>query len=129
MFEPVGVRGFLSIFQKPLQPDLGYNLLASFMIEKIGLGQFSEVYLLEYTPVALKKVQIFDLMDAKARQDCIKEIDLLKRLIHPNAMKYHTSFIEDRKLIPERTQLMHRYNVVIHTCLKLHQQIWVNKLA
>lgn len=28
--------------------------------------------------VALKKVQIFEMMDAKARQDCIKEIDLLK---------------------------------------------------
>ena len=31
--------------------------------------------------VALKKVQIFSMMDAKARQDCIKEIDLLK-VIH-----------------------------------------------
>lgn len=28
--------------------------------------------------MALKKVQIFEMMDAKARQDCIKEIDLLK---------------------------------------------------
>lgn len=28
--------------------------------------------------VALKKIQIFDMVDAKARQDCIKEIDLLK---------------------------------------------------
>uniref|UniRef100_A0ACB8EZA4 Serine/threonine-protein kinase Nek6 n=1 Tax=Sphaerodactylus townsendi TaxID=933632 RepID=A0ACB8EZA4_9SAUR len=57
--------------------------LADFQIEKkIGRGQFSEVYkatcLLDRKPVALKKVQIFEMMDAKARQDCIKEIDLLK---------------------------------------------------
>ncbi|XP_068930600.1 serine/threonine-protein kinase Nek7 isoform X3 [Petaurus breviceps papuanus] len=82
--------------QKALRPDMGYNTLANFRIEKkIGRGQFSEVYraacLLDAVPVALKKVQIFDLMDAKARADCIKEIDLLKH------------FKKQKRLIPERT--------------------------
>ncbi|XP_025710835.1 serine/threonine-protein kinase Nek7 isoform X2 [Callorhinus ursinus] len=82
--------------QKALRPDMGYNTLANFRIEKkIGRGQFSEVYraacLLDGVPVALKKVQIFDLMDAKARADCIKEIDLLKH------------FKKQKRLIPERT--------------------------
>ncbi|XP_020827382.1 serine/threonine-protein kinase Nek7 isoform X3 [Phascolarctos cinereus] len=83
-------------FLKALRPDMGYNTLANFRIEKkIGRGQFSEVYraacLLDAVPVALKKVQIFDLMDAKARADCIKEIDLLKH------------FKKQKRLIPERT--------------------------
>ena len=60
-----------------------YGSLANFDIDrKIGKGQFSVVYRatskIDGRPVALKKVQIFEMMDAKARLDCMKEIQLLQ---------------------------------------------------
>lgn len=80
-----------------------YSLLSNFQIEKkIGQGQFSIVFKARNLPtgeyVALKKIQIFEMVDAKARQDCIKEIELLQSLDHPNIIRYLASFVENNEL-------------------------------
>ena len=63
--------------------DSIYGKLSNFTIGRnIGKGQFSVVYRAECKKdrrqVALKKVQIFEMTDAKARLDCMKEIQLLQ---------------------------------------------------
>ena len=63
--------------------DSPYGALSGFTIDKkIGKGQFSVVYraraVHDERTVALKKVQIFEMMDSKARLDCMKEIQLLQ---------------------------------------------------
>lgn len=48
--------------------------------------------------MALKKIQVFEMVDQKARQDCLKEIDLLKQLNHVNVIRYYASFMDNSQL-------------------------------
>ena len=58
-----------------------YNM-CFFFEKQIGKGQFSVVHRAtcreNRSIVALKKVQIFEMVDAKSRLDCMKEIQLLQ---------------------------------------------------
>ena len=74
------------------------------MIEKaIGRGHFSTVHRAvrrsDERRVALKKVQIFDMLDAKARDRCLKEVQLRKSLApHQSIIQYIDSFIDNNEL-------------------------------
>ncbi|CAH8443709.1 unnamed protein product [Heterobilharzia americana] len=88
----------------PIQLKFLHSLQNYTIIRQIGLGQFSSVYRAVCNQpyglnVALKVIKIFEMVDAKARKDCIKEIDLLKKLDHPNVIRYLASFVENNELV------------------------------
>uniref|UniRef100_A0A914H3I1 NEK6-subfamily protein kinase n=1 Tax=Globodera rostochiensis TaxID=31243 RepID=A0A914H3I1_GLORO len=79
-------------------PTNQYGSFEHFEMEKkIGKGQFSEVLSarnkLTGNMVALKKIEMDLMKNKKAREDCRKEIDLLKKLNHENIIRYYSSFI------------------------------------
>eukprot|EP00948_MAST-09A_sp_MAST-9A-sp1_P001834 g1834.t1 len=73
------------------------------VIKMIGKGKFSTVHRAKLRStgqlVALKKIQIFDMMDAKGREKCLKEVRLLQSLSHPNIIRYDDSFIDGNELV------------------------------
>jgi len=68
----------------------------------IGRGKFSVVHRTrrkrDNKRVALKKIQVFEMMDSKCRNECLNEIKLLQSLGHPNIVQYLDAFIEDNEL-------------------------------
>lgn len=68
----------------------------------LGSGQFSVVYQAKDrrsgARVAMKKLQIFDIMSSSVRQECLREARLLESLDHPCVISVVESFMEDNDL-------------------------------
>jgi len=71
--------------------------------KQIGTGKFSVVYrarMADGRHVALKKINIFDMMDAKSRTKCLREVLMLQTISkHENLIAYLDAFIEDNELM------------------------------
>jgi len=81
------------------------STLADYEMESaqlIGRGKFSVVHRTrrrrDGKQVALKKIQVFEMMDSKCRNECLNEIKLLQSLGHPHIVQYLDAFIEDNEL-------------------------------
>ena len=72
------------------------------IIKPLGKGKFSVVYMARRQSdgvlCALKKINIFDMMDQKQREKCLKEVGLLKELNHPHIIRFLDSFLSEKDM-------------------------------
>jgi serine/threonine protein kinase len=91
---PTPMDGFISQLR-----SIGHSKVNEYRIlGAVGKGKFATVYKAEVISsgiiVALKKVQIFDMMNIPSREKCLREIKLLESLQHPHIIRYLDSYIE-----------------------------------
>ena len=73
--------------------------LSNYEIQRVlGQGSSGTVYLALdkkfQRQVALKEVKIKDQMNSKAYKDVINEVEVMKKIKHPNIIKLYDSFID-----------------------------------
>ncbi|GFR52998.1 hypothetical protein Agub_g15690, partial [Astrephomene gubernaculifera] len=79
---------------------LNHGSLADYQLDRLlGRGKYSQVYLAREIQtgqlVAIKRVEIFDMMDQASRQACVKEVKILQNVEHPNIVKCFRSFLSE----------------------------------
>ena len=69
----------------------------------VGKGKFATVYkatrVADGEVVALKALAIFDVMDARSREKCLREIKLVQSLDHPNVIRFLEGFVDGSQLV------------------------------
>lgn len=92
------------IFQQPSTVSPAHKVgMQKYLIQRaIGRGEFCDVYkALDQTTrqkVAIKHLKISLMYDTQSRVDCLKEIELLCRLDHPNIIRHIESFYDNNEL-------------------------------
>lgn len=73
------------------------------IIKPLGKGKFSIVYMAKRLSdglfCALKKINIFDMMQPKQREKCLKEVRILQSLDHPNIVRLLEAIVEQSELL------------------------------
>jgi len=83
---------------KEENPDnLGSSLVDFKILEELGKGSYGIVYkvrsLINKKEYVIKKIDL-KVLNAKHRKESLQEVQLLKKLSHPNMIKYYHSFLE-----------------------------------
>ena len=78
--------------------DIGENITDFQIKSQLGIGAYGVVYkvisLKNNQEYVLKKIIIKN-MKQKHQKEAIKEVQILRKVNHPNIIKYYTSFIDE----------------------------------
>ena len=97
------------------------------IIKALGKGSYGTVYTvksrLDSNIYVMKKMELNHLKESQQRE-CYREVSILRKVSHPNIIKYYASFLENESLciIMEYAELGDLYTLIKH--YKRHQKLF-----
>ena len=106
-------------FNKLKETKIGNRLSDFAILKQLGKGSYATVYtVLSHVDSKIYAMKKMDLNHLKPRQqnECYKEVSILRKLNHPNIIKYYSSFLEKDCLyiIMEYAELGDLYSLIKH---------------
>ena len=102
-----------------IQESVGTKLSDFKILKELGKGSYGTVYTvrsyLDSKDYVMKKMELNHLKP-KQQRECYHEVSILKRLNHPNIIKYYSSFLENENLyiIMEYAENGDLYSIIKH---------------
>ena len=112
---------------KPKDNFVGSRLSDFEIIKQLGKGSYGTVYVvksrIDYNTYVMKKMELNHLKESQQRE-CYREVSILRKVSHPNIIKYYASFLENESLciIMEYAELGDLYSLIKH--YKRHQKFF-----
>ena len=97
------------------------------IIKQLGKGSYGTVYTvksrIDSNVYVMKKMELNHLKESQQRE-CYREVSILRKVSHPNIIKYYASFLENESLciIMEYAELGDLYTLIKH--YKRHQKFF-----
>ena len=97
------------------------------IVKQLGKGSYGTVYVvrskLDKNTYVMKKMELNHLKESQQRE-CYREVSILRKVSHPNIIKYYSSFLENESLciIMEYAELGDLYTLIKH--YKRHQKFF-----
>ena len=107
------------------EASVGSRLSDFEIIKQLGKGSYGTVFVvrskLDNNTYVMKKMELNHLKENQQRE-CYREVSILRKVSHPNIIKYYSSFLENESLciIMEYAELGDLYTLIKH--YKKHQK-------
>ena len=112
---------------KSKEASVGFRLSDFEIIKQLGKGSYGTVFVvrskLDNNTYVMKKMELNHLKESQ-QKECYREVSILRKVSHPNIIKYYSSFLENESLciIMEYAELGDLYTLIKH--YKRHQKFF-----
>ena len=109
------------------EASVGSRLSEFEIVKQLGKGSYGTVYVvrskLDMNTYVMKKMELNHLKESQ-QKECYREVSILRKVSHPNIIKYYSSFLENESLciIMEYAELGDLYTLIKH--YKRHQKFF-----